>query len=209
MPRLYDISLPVTNDVVVYPGNPPVRLAPQQEMSKGGSSNVSLLSFGSHTGTHVDAPGHMIDGAAGVDRLALDVLMGPAMVVALADDVMAVGESELRSFQLDGQRRVLLKTRNSRFIRDGEFHKDYTYLAPDGAAYLVDLGVRLVGIDYLSIEQFRSGHHRTHKTLLGAGVVIVEGLDLSAVPAGAYELRCLPLLLSGLDGAPARAVLIG
>jgi arylformamidase len=209
MPRLYDISLPVTNDVVVYPGNPPVRLAPQQEMSKGGSSNVSLLSFGSHTGTHVDAPQHMIDGAAGVDRLALEVLMGPAVVVALADDVRAVGEAELRSFQLDRQMRVLLKTRNSRFIRDAEFHKDYTYLAPDGAAYLVGLGVRLVGIDYLSIEQFHSGHHRTHKTLLGAGVVIVEGLDLAAVPAGAYELRCLPLLLSGLDGAPARAVLIG
>lgn len=209
MPRIYDISLPVTNDVVVYPGNPPVRLAPQQEMSKGGSSNVSLLSFGSHTGTHVDAPRHMIDGGAGVDRLPLEALMGPAVVVGVGDDVMAVGESELRSFGLDGQMRVLLKTRNSRFIREGEFHKDYTYLAPDGAAYLVGLGVRLVGIDYLSIEQFHSGHHRTHKTLLGAGVVIVEGLDLSAVPAGEYELCCLPQLLPGLDGAPARAVLIG
>ena len=209
MPRIYDISLPVTNDVVVYPGNPPVRLAPQQEMAKGGSSNVSLLSFGSHTGTHVDAPRHMIDGAAGVDALALEALMGPAAVISFGDDVMAVGESQLRPLELDGQMRVLLKTRNSRFIREGEFHKDYTYLAPDGAAYLVGLGVRLVGIDYLSIEQFHSGHHRTHKTLLGAGVVIVEGLDLSAVSAGVYELRCLPLLLSGLDGAPARAVLIG
>ena len=209
MPRIYDISLPVTNDVVVYPGNPPVRLAPQQEMSKGGSSNVSLLSFGSHTGTHVDAPRHMIDGAAGVDRVPLEALIGPAVVVGFGDDVMAVGESELQSIELDGQTRVLLKTRNSRFIREGAFHKDYTYLAPDGAAYLLSVGVRLVGIDYLSIEQFHSGHHRTHKALLGAGVVIVEGLDLSAVPPGVYELHCLPVLLSGLDGAPARAVLIG
>jgi arylformamidase len=209
MPRIFDISVPVVNGAVVYPGNPEISIEPQQEMAKGGSSNVSRLSFGSHTATHVDAPRHMIDGAAGVDHLPLDVLMGPALVVALGDDVTAVGESHLRANAVAGHSRVLLKTRNSRFIRDREFHKDYTYLAPDGAAYLVSLGVRLVGIDYLSIEQFHSGHHRTHKTLLGADVVIVEGLDLSGPAAGVYELCCLPLLLPGLDGAPARAVLIG
>ena len=105
--------------------------------------------------------------------------------------------------------RVLIKTRNSRFIRQREFVRDYTYLAPDGAEYLASLGVRLVGIDYLSIEQFHSGHHRTHRTLLERGIVIVEGLDLSEPPSGPYELRCLPLRLVGLDGAPARAVLVG
>ena len=209
MPRIFDISVPVTSGGVVYPGNPEIRIEPQQEMAKGGSSNVSLLSIGSHTATHVDAPLHMIPGGDGVDRLPLHVLMGPALLLAFSDDVMAVGESQLRGQPIAGHERVLLKTRNSRFLRERTFHKDYTYLAPDGAAYLASLGVQLVGIDYLSIEQFHSGHHRTHKTLLGAGIVIVEGLDLSAPEPGVYELRCLPLLLAGLDGAPARAVLIG
>src|SRR5207249_2374302 len=99
--------------------------------------------------------------------------------------------------------------RNSSFIHEREFHRDYTYLTPEGAAYLVDLGVKLVGVDYLSIEQFHSGHHRTHRTLLERGVIIVEGLDLSTPAPGPYELRCLPLRLAGLDGAPARAVLVG
>ena len=102
-----------------------------------------------------------------------------------------------------------MKTRNSRFIRERNFYPDYTYLAPDGAEYLASRGVRLVGIDYLSIEQFHSGHHRTHKTLLSRGIVIVEGLDLSEPVPGVYELYCLPILLAGVDGAPARAVLVG
>jgi arylformamidase len=210
MPRkLFDISVPVKNGGVVYPGNPEIHIELQQDMSRGGSSNVSLLAIGSHTGTHVDAPLHMIPGGAGVDGIPLDALMGPALVIAFDDDVMAVTEAYLRSQPIAGNERVLLKTRNSRFIREREFHRDYTYLAPDGAEYLVSLGVRLVGIDYLSIEQFHSGHHRTHKTLLSRGVVIVEGLDLSEPPAGEYELYCLPVLLDGVDGAPARAVLVG
>jgi arylformamidase len=122
---------------------------------------------------------------------------------------MAVTEAYLRTTPIDGHERVLLKTRNSRFIRERDFHPDYTYLAPDGAEYLASRGVRLVGIDYLSIEQFHSGHHRTHKTLLSRGIVIVEGLDLSEPAPGAYELYCLPILLAGVDGAPARAVLVG
>jgi arylformamidase len=210
MPRtLFDISVPVKNGGVVYPGNPEIHIELQQDMSRGGSSNVSLLSIGSHTGTHVDAPLHMIPGGAGVDRIPLDALIGPALVIAFDDDVMAVTEAYLRSQPIAGHERVLLKTRNSQYIRERDFHRDYTYLAPDGAEYLVSLGVRLVGIDYLSIEQFHSGHHRTHKTLLSRGVVIVEGLDLSEPPAGEYELYCLPLLLEGVDGAPARAVLMG
>ena len=210
MPRkLFDISVPVKNGGVVYPGNPEIHIELQQDMSRGGSSNVSLLAIGSHTGTHVDAPLHMIPGGAGVDGIPLDALIGPALVIAFDDDVMAVTEAYLRSQPIAGHERVLLKTRNSRYIRERDFHRDYTYLAPDGAEYLVSLGVRLVGIDYLSIEQFHSGHHRTHKTLLSRGVVIVEGLDLSEPPAGEYELYCLPVLLDGVDGAPARAVLVG
>ncbi|HEX4684725.1 MAG TPA: cyclase family protein [Gemmatimonadaceae bacterium] len=209
MPTIYDISVPVVNGGVVYPGNPDIRIAPQQEVAKGGSSNVSSLALGSHTGTHVDAPKHFFDDGATVDQLPLDVLMGPAMVVAMEADVMAVGKAELERHELKGHTRVLIKTRNSGFIRGREFVRDYTYLAPDGAAYLVTLGVRLVGVDYFSVEQFHSGHHQTHRTLLERGVVIVEGLDLSAPAMGPYELRVLPLRLAGLDGAPARAVLVG
>jgi len=209
MATIYDVSLPIVNGGIVYPGNPATHIEPQQEIAKGGSSNVSSLSFGSHTATHVDAPKHFFNDGPGVDKLSLDVLMGPAVLVHAPDDAMAVGEEQLRRHELTGHTRVLIKTRNSRFIRDGRFHQDYTYLAPDGAEYLVSLGMRLVGIDYLSIEQFHSGHHRTHRTLLEAGVIIVEGLDLSTPPAGPYDLRVLPLRLEGLDGSPARAVLVG
>jgi len=186
-----------------------VEIELQQSMAKGGSSNVSSLKFGSHTATHVDAPLHMVQGAASVDQISLDVLMGPATVIAFGDDVMSVTAEALRTANIGNAERVLLKTRNSAFIRSGTFQKDYTYLAPDGAEYLVSSGVKLVGIDYLSIEQFHSGHHRTHTTLLSSGVVILEGVDLSAVSPGRYELRCLPLSMPGLDGAPARAVLVG
>lgn len=209
MAIIYDISVPVVDGGLAYPGNPPISITPQQEVSKGGSSNVSALSFGSHTGTHVDAPKHFFDDGLTIDAVPLDTLMGPAVLICVEDDVDAVGEAELRMHQLDGHTRVLIKTRNSSYIREPEFRKDYAYLAPDGAAYLVSLGVKLVGIDYLSIEQFHSGHHRTHRTLLEHEVVIVEGLDLSAPPMGPYDLRVLPLRLAGLDGAPARAVLVG
>ena len=209
MPTIYDISLPIVNGGVVYPGNPEIRIEAQQAIASGGSSNVSSLSFGSHTGTHVDAPKHFFDNGAAVDTLSLDVLMGPATVIYIADDVRAVGAEHLQLHELSGHARVLIRTRNSSFIRDAAFMKDYTFLAPDGADYLASLGVKLVGVDYFSVEQFHSGHHRTHRILLERGIIIVEGLDLSAPPPGPYELRVLPLRLTGLDGAPARAVLVG
>jgi arylformamidase len=209
MPSIYDISLPVANGGVVYPGNPPIQIEPQQSIAKGAGANVSSICFGSHTGTHVDAPKHFFDDGAGVDALSLDVLMGPAMLICMDDDVMSVGAEQLRLHELKGHTRILIKTRNSSFIRGSEFVKDYTFLAPDGAEHLVSLGVKLVGVDYFSVEQFHSGHHRTHRTLLEHGVIIVEGLDLSGPPLGPYELRVLPLRLAGLDGAPARAVLVG
>jgi arylformamidase len=205
----YDISVPISNGGTVYPGNPEIRVVPQQEIAKGGSSNVSLLSFGSHTGTHVDAPKHMFDDGDSIDTVPLDILMGPAVLVDVGSKCTAVDAKALRLHELKGHKRILIKTRNSSFIREQEFREDYTYLAPDGADYLLSLGVKLVGVDYFSIEQFHSGHHRTHNTLLKAGVVIVEGLDLSVPPPGPYELRALPLRLAGLDGAPARAVLVG
>lgn len=213
MARIYDVSVPIRDGGLVYPGNPDIHIALQQAVAQGASANVSTVNFGSHTGTHVDAGRHLFDDAPSVDQIPLDTLMGPATVLAFEDTVMSVGADQLAAqvgeHGLDGVRRVLLKTRNSGYLtQDPTFHRDYTYLAPDGASYLVERGVTLVGIDYLSIEQFHSGHHMTHRTLLEHGVVIVEGLDLHEVPAGTYEFRCLPLRLAGCDGAPARAVLI-
>jgi arylformamidase len=208
---IYDISVPLRTGGVVYPGNPAISITPQQAIAQGAGANVSRLDLGSHSGTHVDAPKHFFDDGAGVDALPLDVLMGPARLIAFADAVASIGEAELNPHELRGVTRLLIRTRNSVWLASGtsEFHPDYTYLAPDGAAYLVGLGIKLVGVDYLSVEQFHSGHHRTHRTLLSAGVVIVEGLALAEPPPGDYEFRCLPLRLAGLDGAPARAVLIG
>lgn len=205
--KIFDISMPVATGGVIYPGNPPIQITPASELSKGDSSNLSLLSFGSHTGTHIDAPRHFFDAGTTVDRLSLNALIGPAEVVTVGSEIMAVTADMLRPYELHSAERVLIRTRNSGFINDPTFHQDYTYLAPDGAEYLASLGVKLVGVDYLSIEQFHSGHHKTHRTLLERGVIIVEGLDLSAVGPGSYAFCCLPLKLVGLDGAPARAVL--
>ena len=208
--RIWDVSMPVRTGGLVYTKNPPISITPVQSIAAGNTANVSRIDLGSHTGTHVDAPLHFMDGGAGVDELPLDVLMGPARLIAFGDDVLAVGEAELRRHRLDGVTRLLIRTRNSAWLASGstEFHPDFTHVAPDGAAYLVSIGVRLVGVDYLSVEQFRSPHHRTHKTLLENSVVIVEGMVLSEPPPGDYELYCLPMLLAGLDGAPARAVLV-
>jgi arylformamidase len=208
--RFYDVSVPLRTGGVIYPGNPPISFTAQQAIAQGAGANVSRLDLGSHSGTHVDAPKHFFDDGAGVDALPLDLLVGPARLIAFADTVMSVGKAELETHDLRGVARLLIRTRNSAWLSsgDGTFHPDYTYLAPDGAAYLVELGVKLVGVDYLSVEQFHSGHHMTHRTLLERGVIIVEGLMLTAPAPGDYELCCLPLRLAGLDGAPARAVLM-
>ena len=208
--RIWDVSVPLRHDGLVYPGNPPISITPVQSIAAGGTANVSRIDLGSHTGTHVDAPLHFMDGGAGVDELPLDVLIGPARLIAFGDDVLVVDEAALRRHDLTGVTRLLIRTRNSAWLASGsaEFHPDFTHVAPDAAEYLVSIGVRLVGVDYLSVEQFHSPHHRTHKTLLSNGVVIVEGLMLSEPPPGNYELYCLPMLVAGLDGAPARAVLI-
>jgi arylformamidase len=208
MPRIYDISLPIATGGLIYPGNPPIAIAAQQAISQGAGANVSTLSLGSHTGTHVDAAKHFFDDGETVDALPLERMIGRAVVIEVAADVNAVTAEHLRAAPIDGHTRVLVKTRNSTYNTETEFRRDYTYIAPDAAEYLVERGVELVGVDYLSIEQFRSGHHRTHRTLLARRVVIVEGLALAAVPPGEYQLICLPLRLAGLDGAPARAVLV-
>ena len=208
MSRIYDISVPIRSGGIVYPGNPEIDITLQQAVAKGAGANVSAIRFGSHTGTHADASRHFFDDGQPVDQIPLDRLIGPALLVSFPDDVRAVGAAELKAHDLRGRKRILLRTRNSALLSQKQFAPDYTYLAPDGAEYLVDKGIELVGIDYLSIEQFHSGHHRTHRTLLAKSVVILEGLDLSVPPPGEYQLICLPLRIEGGDGAPARAVLI-
>jgi arylformamidase len=210
MSRIYDVSISIRTGGLVYPGNPEILIEPQQAISQGAGANVSRVTFGSHTGTHVDAAKHFFDDGQTVDQIPPEKLIGPAALIAFDEaDRVSVGADDLKKNSLEGQKRVLIRTRNSRRLDNPEFDRGYAFLAPDGAEYLVSIGVELVGVDYLSIEQFHSGHHRTHRTLLEKNVVIIEGLSLSEPAPGIYELICLPLKLEGLDGAPARALLIG
>jgi arylformamidase len=190
-----------------WPGEPGPALSPVARIAEGAPANVSRLTLGLHTGTHVDAPWHFLDGGSTTEALSLSVLCGPARVVSI-EDPRQIGVSELERAGLAGATRVLFRTRNGRLWEEDAFREDYVFIAPDAARWLVDQGVRLVGIDYLSVEEFHGDAARTHHALLGAGVVIVEGLDLREPPPGDYELFCLPLKVVGGDGAPARVVLV-
>jgi arylformamidase len=205
---IYDITVPIRAGMPIYEGDPSVEIQAWSALAKGDSANVSFLHLGAHTGTHVDAPAHFIEGANTIDKLPLEVLLGPARVVRVPDDRNEIDQGFLNSCGLDQVERILFHTRNSAFWNEG-FRKDFTHLLPEAAEQLVNQGIKLVGTDYLSIEKFHSGHHRTHLTLLSRGVVILEGLNLTGVPEGDYELICLPIKIAGGagDGAPARAVL--
>jgi arylformamidase len=196
--KIIDISVPVHTGMVTYPGDPEVRLERVKAIADGESANISELDLGVHSGTHVDAPVHFIEGAAGTDELPLDVLNGPCEVVeAAALDESAVGAVP------EGAERVLFKTPNSELWARDTFPETFERLDGAAAGALVERGVRLVGVDYLSV-----GDEDAHHALLGAGVIPLEGLDLRGVEPGSYELHCLPLRLVGSDGAPARAILI-
>jgi arylformamidase len=205
---IFDITVPVHMGMPIYDGDPALEIKAWKSLAKGDSANVSLLHLGAHTGTHVDAPAHFIKDAQKIDSLSLEKLIGPARVIRVPDHVDAIDLVFISSCNLIGAERILFHTRNSSFW-DGPFRTDFTHLLPEAARKLIDLGIKLVGNDYLSIEKFHSGHHRTHLTLLSNNVVIVEGLNLQDVPAGDYELICLPLKIAdgAGDGAPARAVL--
>jgi arylformamidase len=197
--EIIDVSVPVRPGMVTYPGDPTVTLQRVASISDGGVCNLSRLDFGVHSGTHVDAPLHFIDGAPAAESLPLDVLVGPARVL----DLTAVGRLDASAFDgVELAQRVLLKTRNSELWARDSFADDFLALTEDGARALIGGGVRLVGIDYLSI-----GDEAAHEALLGAGVVAIEGLDLRDVDPGEYELICAPLKLVGSDGAPARVLL--
>lgn len=210
---IFDISVPISNELPTWPGDPSVQLTVWRSLSSGDGVNVSMLNFGAHTGTHVDAPAHFIEGAAKIESLPLEVLIGTAQVVEVPDDLHVIDREFVMAQCTPGVPRILFKTRNSAFWTetDSEFHTDFTYLDLEAAQTLVEQGIKLVGIDYLSIEKYDSPKHETHVALLSHDVVILEGLNLTEVPAGNYELICLPLRLrsSKGDGAPARVVLRG
>ena len=208
--KIYDITIPISNDVPVYTGDPAARVDSFAAMANGDSANVSSMCFGVHTATHVDAPNHFIEGTRRVNELDLAKLIGPSRVIEVPNDVVMIEPEHVG--ELSGVDRVLFKTRNSAFWNTPEdgFRTDFTALSPATARLLVSKGIVLVGIDYLSIEAFGTVGHPVHITLLEKEVVILEGVDLRAVPAGDYEVVCLPLKYIGGtgDGAPARTVLI-
>jgi arylformamidase len=210
MKRILDVSLGIGPDLLTWPGDPGAEVVPSARLARGDQANVSELRLGSHTGTHVDPPAHFLEGGATIDALPLDVLIGPALVADLGG-AQVIGPAELDALELPaGTERLLCRTRNSELWSRGrvEFPEDYVAVTPDGARWVVDRGIRLVGVDFLSVERDGPPDFPVHRTLLGGGVVVVEGLDLSAVDPGPYTLVCAPLKIMGGDGAPARALLI-
>ena len=208
---IYDVTVPLSNDLPTWPGDPAVEITDCRCLSNGDAANVTALNIGAHTATHVDAPAHFIEGAPKVESLDLNVLIGKAEVVEVPEDYRAINNEFVLAHCSPGAERILFKTRNSAFWNEPkpEFRTDFTYLDLEAARTLVQRGAKLIGIDYLSIEKFHSEKHETHLTLLSHGVVILEGLNLTGIPAGKYELICLPLRLRSNkgDGAPARVVL--
>ena len=206
--KLIDVTVPLDENVPVYPGNTPFSLEATKRMARGDSSNVSALRLSAHCGTHVDAPRHFFDDGPGAESLPLELLLGRTRVIEVQSR-MGVGREELEQHDLSKDVRVLIKTSNSQLWGSPEFRADYVGLTEEGAHYLVDQGVKVVGVDYLSVEQFRKPGAPAHRALLGGGVVIIEGLNLRDVEPGPYEMFCLPLRVVGADGAPARVVLRG
>lgn len=203
-----DVSVPVAEHTTVFPGTPPTEIRQVMLRERGDQANLSELRMSTHTGTHVDAPVHFLDGASAVDALDLDALNGPARVISVPD-AQRIGPDVLGWHEPARGERILLRTRNSDTAWfEREFDPDYAHLTAQGARLLVQRGIAAVGIDYLSIGGEEFDTVETHRILLGAGVAVLEGLDLCDVKPGAYELRCLPLRVAGGDGAPARALLI-
>jgi len=208
-PTIYDITVSISESLAVWPGDPPIEITQSSHMKRGDRNTVSRLAMGAHVGTHVDAPSHFILDGTGVDTLDLAVLVGPAVVVDTQDTELLTSDV-LASLPIPADcERILFHTRNSAWWDAGyaSFNPRFVALSEDGAQWLVARGVRLVGIDYLSVAPYKNSTP-THRALLSAGIVIIEGLDLRGISPGRYELVCLPLKITGIDGAPARAILI-
>lgn len=205
---IYDVTVPIRNTMPVWPGDPPVRLTAKSHQSRDKTHTVQLTSIemGSHTGTHIDAPFHMIENGKRLDEIPLETFTGKATVFEISA-TRSIRRADLSALNWHGVERVLFKTDNSKHWQDGKFYEEFVYLDPEGAEFLVQQGLRLVGIDYLSIDNFRSESHPSHFVLLKKNIPILEGLNLSAVPPGEYTLTALPLKLTDADGAPARVIL--
>ncbi len=206
--RYYDVSVPVSTGLPVYEGDPGVQIELVAAMARGGIADVRSLSMGVHTGTHMDAPAHFIPGGASIDALDLSICIGPAQVVDLGNsDQALIQRADLEARLAPGVERLLLRTPNSALWRQPGFKPGFVALDESAAALLVERGVRLAGIDYLSIAP-SGAPAPVHRILLRAGIAILEGLDLSGVPEGRFTLVCLPLRLAGAEAAPARAILL-
>ena len=207
---IYDLTFTISPSFPVWPGDPSVRLEAIARMDEGAEANVTALAMSVHVGTHVDAPHHFMNDGRTVENLPLEALIGPCYVAHLPDEVETISAAALEAADIPPRvERLLLRTRNAALWRESPtaFRRDFTAISPDGAEWLVARGIRLVGVDYLSVAPF-AAPVPTHRILLGAGVVVVEGLKLMDVPPGDYRLYCLPLKLAGADGAPARVVLL-
>ena len=203
--KLIDVSVPLDATLPTYPSNTPFTLEPIKRIARGDSSNVSTIHMSAHAGTHVDAPRHFFDPGTGVEALPLEMLCGRARVVEITSRMIAA--DDLAALDLSEDVRVLFKTHNSRLWGDPTFHTEYVGVTESGARHLVDHGVKVVGVDYLSVEEFKSPGAPAHHVLLDAGTIVIEGLNLRDVEPGVYDMYCLPLRVVGSDGAPARVVL--
>lgn len=201
-----DVSVAIREGMVHWPGNPPVRVEKTEEMARGDAADVSKISLGVHTATHVDAPSHFKVGGASIDQMPLEACVGPARVIAIRDPVQ-ITVTELEPYGIAAGERILFKTANSpRAWRSTAFVEDAVYISVEAARWLASRQVRTVGIDYLSVGGFAANNGvQVHEPLLAAGITIIEGLDLTEVPPGPCELLCLPIKILGGDGAPARA----
>ena len=204
--KIFDVSVELNEKTVIYPGNVPLEISVHHEMPEH-STHLSKITMGSHTGTHVDAPRHAVEGGATLDAISLKTFVGPCRVLDFTGSVGTVSVSDLKREKVKKGERILVKTQNS--LRGFEtFYDNYIYLDGDAADYLAELGIQLFGIDYFSVKQRGSKDQRPHTSLLAKNIPIIEGLDLSKVPAEAYTLVCLPLKFTGIEGGPARVVLM-
>ncbi|MEN3002062.1 MAG: cyclase family protein [Armatimonadota bacterium] len=203
---IYDISLTLEPEMPIYPGDAPYRLEPMLRIADGAMCNLSRLEMGTHTGTHIDAPWHFNEQGKRVEQIPLDRLVGLAWVADLRGHKVITAKV-LQEANIPLTTRLLLKTDNSALWQRREFQKEFVYLSADAADWLIAHTISVVGLDYLSVEQFGAPEPIVHRKLCGAGIVIIEGLNLSEVPEGEYELICMPLKLKGADGAPARVAL--
>ncbi|MGZ3607748.1 MAG: cyclase family protein [Syntrophales bacterium] len=206
--RWIDISLTLKSNMMHWPGDPPVSIERVREMDKGDTVNLSKITMGAHSGTHVDAPVHFIKGAEGVDQLLFDSLMGPARVIEIAD-ADTIREEDLTDYRIKKGERILLRTQNSikKILYRDVFTEDFVYLEKSAAEFLVSRGIKTLGVDYLSVGGYKKNGPDVHRLLLGAGILIIEGLDLSETPPGLYNMICLPMKILDSDVAPARVIL--